>query len=124
MPFEALVSLDRIRATCERIYLRDGFVKWSDVATEHGLSRQAIQARLKKAVATGQIPPEDVDRWMSTSARLRVSRLNEHARRQNEKLNIRVTLTPENFEWIQAQCKARGLRSGDIINGLITKARN
>lgn len=123
MPFVPLIPLEAIIATCERIYARDGFVKWSDVATEHGISRQAVQARLKKATETGRLSPEDVTRWMSMSARLTQTKRNAEARRAEDLLRIQMTLTPENGDWLRRECTVRGLRSGDIINGLITKAR-
>lgn len=124
MPYVPQTSLEALVATCERIYARDGFVKWADVATEHGISRQAVQARLKKATESGHLSPEDVTRWMSMSARLTQTKRNAEARKAQERLRIQLTLTPENGDWLWRECDIRGLRTGDIINGLITKARS
>lgn len=121
------IPLPEIVATCERFFARDGFVKWSDVAAVHGLSRQAIQLRLKAATERGDLEPGTMERWASMSARVATSRENRkrsrEADRERDRLTIRTVLTPENVAWLRAECVYRKLRTNDIINGLINKAR-
>ena len=127
MPGPAGVPLPEIIATCEKLYARDGFVKWSDVAAVHGLSRQAIQLRLKGATERGDLEPGTMERWMSMSARVAATREREKQQRERqaerERRIIRVELTPENVAWLRAECVYRKLRTNDIVNGLINKAR-
>lgn len=116
-PLEDLVK------TCERLYEAYGFVKWADVGKVHGVSRQAVLNRLQTASERGDLPPGALDRWRSASARRARAKSNEQLRRENERLQISLTLTPNNRTWLDTECLARQCRPADIINGLITKAR-
>jgi hypothetical protein len=121
------IPLTEIVATCEKFYARDGFVKWADVAAVHGLSRQAIQLRLKAATERGDLEPGTIERWASMSARAAATRESEKRQRERQaerqRLLIRTELTPENIAWLRAECVFRKLRTNDVINGLINKAR-
>jgi hypothetical protein len=108
---------------CEEFYKRDGFVSWSDVARALGISRQAVQGRLKQAVERGELDTETFERFRSMSSRRAASRYKEEERRNEAKLSIQVGMTPENGAWLRAQCELRRLNPADIINGLLTKAR-
>lgn len=116
-PLEDLVK------TCERLYEAYGFVKWADVGKVHGVSRQAVLNRLQTASERGDLPPGTLDRWRSASSRRARTKSNEQLRRENERLQISLTLTPNNRTWLDTECLARQCRPADIINGLITKAR-
>ena len=117
------VTLDELTELCERFYQRDGFVKWAEVAETFGITRQAVQARLKQAVTRGRLTPETVDRWQSMSARAASTRKKEAERKFNRSLVVEIQLTPANSKWLRTECAVRNLRSSDIINGLINKAR-
>lgn len=117
------LSLDEVCETCQRLYERDGYVKWADVGTEHGITRQAVQARLKRAVATGRLDPAQLERWQSMSSRAAASRKREEERELNRKLRLDVQLTVENLGWLRTECERRQSSSADVINGLINKAR-
>jgi hypothetical protein len=117
------IPLEDIVATCEQLYTAHGFVKWADVAKVHDISRQGVLNRLQSACDRGDLPPDTLDRWRSTSARAAQSRSNETLRRENDRLRFSMTLTPENKRWLDAECVARKCRSADIVNGLINKAR-
>jgi predicted DNA-binding protein YlxM (UPF0122 family) len=106
------------------LYARDGYVKWTEVALELGVSRQAVHDRLKRAVASGKVSQADFERYRSASSRATASRRREHERDEAAKRLIQIQLTPENLTWIRTECEIRKVRSSDIINGLITKARN
>jgi hypothetical protein len=109
---------------CERHYATQGFVKWSDLATELGTSRQLILQKLQRAVCRGLISPADLDRYRSTAARTRLGRTNEDIRRANDRLRVQVTLTADNHQWLRAQVQSRpGVTTADLINGLLTRAR-
>ena len=123
MGYAKYIPLEDIVATCEQLYAANGFVKWADVGKIHEMSRQAIHNRLNNAVERGDLAPEVMDRWRSTTSRLAKSKANEELRRENEKLRFQMTLTPENKRWLDTECVARGIRSADLVNGLITKAR-
>ena len=116
-PLEDLVT------TCERLYEAHGFVKWADVGKVHGVSRQAVLNRLQTASERGDLEPGTLDRWRSASSRRARTKSNEQLRRENERLQISLTLTPNNRTWLDTECLARQCRPADIINGLITKAR-
>jgi hypothetical protein len=109
---------------CERHYATQGFVKWTDLATELGTSRQLILQKLQRAVCRGLISPADLDRYRSTAVRTRLGRTNEDIRRANDRLRVQVTLTPDNHPWLRTQMQSRpGTTTGDLINGLLTRAR-
>ena len=109
---------------CERHYAAQGFVKWTDLATELGTSRQLILQKLQRAVCRGLISSADLDRYRSTAARTRLGRTNEDIRRANDRLRVQVTLTADNHQWLRTQVQSRpGTTTGDLINGLLTRAR-
>jgi len=109
---------------CERHYATQGFVKWTDLATELGTSRQLILQKLQRAVCRGLISPADLDRYRSTAARTRLGRTNEDIRRANDRLRVQVTLTADNHQWLRTQVQSRpGVTTADLINGLLTRAR-
>lgn len=113
---------------CEKLYQLNGFVKWADVGKALGVSRQAIQLRLRAAQAKGTLDDATYDRWSSMTARAAVARENRAASQAREnaerRLEIKVRLSPENVEWLRAECVFRKVTSADIINGLINKERN
>lgn len=121
------VPLADIFATCERFYERDGFVKWSDVGKVHGLSRQAIQLRLKLAMNKGELDLATFERWQSMSSRrtatAKQAQTAKEEYRERERRTIRTLLTQENCDWLRAECVFRKLSTADIINGLITRER-
>lgn len=117
-------TLQQLFITCEALYQRDGFVRWADVGKTHGITRQAVQLRLRRAVETGELDTTTFQRWQSMS-----TRRTETAKRANDrerarrKLDIRISVTPENKAWLEAQRTERGITGSDIINGLLNKAR-
>jgi len=116
--------LERICEICERFYERDGFVKWTDVGKALGLSRQAIQLRLQAAVKKGDLPPETVERWQSMGSRAAVARERETTRlRERGQYERRIRFTPENLNWLQEEAAFREVSMVDIVNGLVTLAR-
>lgn len=123
MPIPKYTPLADILATCEQLYETHGFVKWADVGKVHGISRQGVLNRLQAATERGDLAPDTLDRWRSTSARVAQSRSNETLRREQERLRCNITLTPNNKRWLDTECVSRQCRAGDIINGLINKAR-
>jgi hypothetical protein len=124
MPVLNTDTYDDLIERCERHYAAQGFVKWSDLATELGVSRQLILQKLQRAVCHGLISPADLDRYRSTAARTRLGRTNEGIRRANDRLRVPVVLTPENHQWLRAQVQSRpGVTTADLINGFITRAR-
>ena len=127
MPGPAGVPLPEIIATCEKLYARDGFVKWSDVAAVHGLSRQAIQLRLKGATARGELAPGTMERWMSMTARHAAAREREKQRLKDKSAKDRYEqtfrLTHENYQWLREQSVLRRATAADLLNGLITRER-
>jgi hypothetical protein len=111
-------------ARCERHYSAQGFVKWSDLATELGVSRQLILQKLQRAVCHGLISSADLDRYRSTAARTTLGRTNEDIRRANARWRVQLTLTPDNHRWLLDQVQSRpGVTTADLINGFITRAR-
>ena len=117
------VTLEHLLALCERFYEKNGFVKWSEVAEVVGLSRQAIQQRLKGAVERGLITQEQVDRYRSMSSRTAAARENKEATRIRDNQRIYVLFTDENLQWLREESVIRGVRIPDIINGLVNRAR-
>lgn len=112
---------------CEKLYQLNGFVKWADVGKALGVSRQAVQLRLRAAIRRGDLTEADYERWASMSARAAVARENRAKSRatdrERQKLEVRFRLSPENAEWLRTECVFRKATSADIINGLINKAR-
>jgi hypothetical protein len=116
-------SLADLIQTCDEFYNHQGFVKWADVARVFGISRQAVLSRLQGAVDRGSLDPSTLDRWRSMSARAAASRRNREEGREREKLQLRVTVTPENKHWLDLQSALHKASYADLINGLINKAR-
>lgn len=112
---------------CEKLYQLNGFVKWADVGKALGVSRQAIQLRLRAAVARGDLPESEMERWASVSSRRATSRENHKRRRltyeEKRRLKTEFTLLPENYEWLRAECVYRKCTTADLLNGLITRER-
>ncbi len=120
----SLIKLDELIAACEALYARDGFVKWSEIAETYGISRQAVHARFKAAIERGDLSEADFERWRSVSSRRAQSKVNLELKRERERCNLSITLSPENVSWLRKECLARRASSSDVLNGLITKARN
>lgn len=131
----AVNSLETICNTCEALYARDGYVKWSDVGAALGVSRQAIQLRLRAATERGDLSPETVERWQSMTSRSAVTRERTKAqeereaaalarKRERERNTLKVLLTPENMAWVRREAVLRKVHTPDLINGLITRARS
>jgi AraC-like DNA-binding protein len=109
----------------EAHYSRQGFVKWSALATELGLSRQRILQLMQQAVGLGYITSDDLDRYRSEAARRMVARLNHELRRDLERLKLQVVLTPDNLSWLDAALAAapHGITRSDLINTAIAHFR-
>lgn len=118
------VSLDRLLSVCDLIYARDGFVTWTEVGKTLGISRQAVQLRLRAAIEKGDISPEVMEKYQSMASRTAAARERKEKRESDEnKYRRYIRFMPENLEWLQAQSEERSATIPDIINGLITKAR-
>jgi hypothetical protein len=114
-----------LRARAEAHYARQGFVKWADLGWELGVTRQRVLQMIQTAVERGHLTEADVERYRSESSRRAASRTNEKARRQLDKLKLRIALTPENFEWLESTMggAASGTTRSDLINTAITQYR-
>ncbi len=120
---KTLVPTDRFLTCCEEFYKRDGFVKWADVARALGITRQAVQIRVNKLRENGELDDATFERYQSMSSRRAASRTNEELRRQAQKCQRTISLTPENEAWIRKECELRQVLTSDIVNGLINKVR-
>jgi hypothetical protein len=118
------VSREEFFAICEDHYKRDGFVKWSAVADQIGVTRQAVATRLEKAVRHGHLPEEDYKRWAGTKAREVFSTEREAERQDKKRRTIATLLTPENHAWLASECARRHIRTGDLVNELIDTAKS
>lgn len=122
------VPAAEILKTCEHLYQQHGFVKWADVGRALGISRQAVQLRLRALQSRGELEEATYERWSSMTARSAATRERQKAaleqKREAERHTIRLRLSPENAEWLRAVCKVRNVTSADLINGLITKEIN
>jgi len=109
----------------EAHYSRQGFVKWTDLATELGLSRQRILQLLQQAVGLGYITSDDLDRYRSEAARRMAARTNRELRRDLERLKLQLVLTPDNLRWLDSAHAAapHGATRSDLINIAITHYR-
>lgn len=118
------VPLERLCETCELIYKRDGYVKWAEVAEIYGVSRQAIQSRIKREVTKGTLSPECVNRWQSMSSRAAYTRRRKDTQDLNSRMRLDIQLTVDNLTWLDSECINRGSTRTDIVNGLINKERS
>ena len=116
-------TLEAITHTCEETYKRDGYVRWAEVASIHGISRQAVHARIKDAVAQGSLSPEDVARWQSMSSRAALARHRRDTQELHRRLRLDIQLTVDNYTWLDSQCASRSCTRTDIVNGLLNKER-
>lgn len=118
-----IFSTEHLLKCCADFYERDGFVKWADVARALGVSRQGVMHRLQKLLSEGALDPETYDKWQSMSARRAVARQNRADQRAQQRRTLQILITPENDAWLRHQKELRRLTNADIINGLITRAR-
>lgn len=114
------VSLERILAVCDTYYAQQGYVVWQQVGDTVGLSRQAIQIRLRSAVEKGLITEELLDKYRSLAARRNAAAERE---RKSSLCRRYMTFTPENVQWLQDEAERRGQQITEIVNGLVTRAR-
>jgi predicted transcriptional regulator len=123
MPRSALVPLPDLIHTFEEIYKRDGYVRWAEVASIHGITRQAVHARIQDAQHQGFLHPEDVARWRSMSSRAALSRRRRDIQELHRRFRLDIQLTSENYAWLDAECVSGNCTRTDVVNGLINKAR-
>lgn len=109
----------------EAHYDRQGFVKWSDLASELGVSRQRILQMMQAAIGFGHITSDDLERYRSVASRSKATHQNTEKRRDLERLRIQLTLTPENYEWLVAALESGsyGTTRNDLINIALTHYR-
>ena len=109
----------------EAHYTHQGFVKWSDIALELGVSRQRVLQLAQISVTRGYITEADLDHYRSTASRRSASRYSAQVRREMERLKLSITLTPENLRWLDAALEAaqHGTTRNDLINTAITQYR-
>ena len=117
------VPLQQIVNTCEEIYNRDGYVRWAEVAAILGISRQAVQSRLKDAQTRGDLSPESVVRWQSMASRAHLYRNRRDLQELHRRLRLDIQLSSANYEWLDAECAASGTSRSDFVNGVLNKAR-
>ena len=112
-------------ALAEAHYARQGFVKWTDLASELGLSRQRILQLLQQAICLGHLTEDDLDRYRSEAARRAAARTNESLRRDLERLKVKLILTPDNLSWLDSALASapHGSTRSDLINAAITHFR-
>lgn len=117
------VPLEAIIAVCEELYTRSGFVKFTEAAQRLGLQDGTLHKRFRDAIARGDLSPETVDRWRSLTARRRITAAARKAKHARSTGRIEVTLTPENFEYVKAQCAKHNGNMSEIVNGIINIAK-
>jgi predicted transcriptional regulator len=110
---------DLIQAA-ERYFERQGYVKWSDLARDFGISRQAVHQRLTNAVASGVLPAEDLERYRTVTSRRKAAQTRQETRKLR---SFAASFSHENAVWLDAEAQARGVRRTDILDGLVTQAR-
>jgi Mn-dependent DtxR family transcriptional regulator len=115
----------QLLARAEAHYARQGFVKWSDLATELGLSRQRILQMMQQAVCLGLITGDDLDRYRSADSRRKAAQSSREERRALERLKLQLVVTPENRLWLDTALEAApaGTSRCDLINTAITYYR-
>lgn len=107
---------------CERLYEQNGYVKWADVGKALGVSRQAVQLRLRAAQRRGELDDATYERWSSMSARSAAIREAAHERKlEQDRSLLKIRLSSEAITWLRTESVLRKVRSADIINGLIMK---
>ena len=113
-------TLSQLVEAAEAYYAQQGYVKWADLARDFGISRQAVQFRFSRAVQTGLLSPADLARYQTVSSR----RKDSARRAQMRKLTtFQVSISEENAVWLKDQAERRRVRKTDIIDGLISRAR-
>ena len=121
----AAVTLPEIVSVCEALYAKHGFVQWQTVGDAVGLSRQGVRMRVSRAVERGALTQEQLDRWSSITTRAALTREQAkrglEAKREREKLVLRITFTPENAAWLRKAAALQGVRISDVLNGCVTR---
>lgn len=122
---KSTIPLEDLLATCEALYARQGYVRWSQVALAYGVSRQAIQLRLRAAVATGRLTEDLYRRWQTPSS------VSATAREAGEggatvperQARFQISAPHEDAQWLRTEAAASGLRPSDVLYGLLRQAR-
>lgn len=109
----------------EAHYSRQGFVKWSDLASEIGVSRQRVHQMMRIAVKSHYISKADLDRYRSPASRHKQAQENEELRSELKRCRVQFTLTQENHKWLTAlRAEAPPHTTiGDLINTVLTTCR-
>ena len=89
-------------------FQRYGYVRWADVADNLGVSRQSVHKEIQRAVENGKVDTTEYETW-------RKSYLNAGVRK--------LRLTPDNWEWLEAEAQNRGRRRDDVLNELLNVQR-
>jgi len=101
----------------EEAYQEWGFASVSAVSLKMGMNRVYLSQRLKKLEIEGVIDPEQRKQWANAASRAMLERAQSAPSIKNKQL--RVTVTPENYEWL----KLHQNNASETINGLINIAR-
>jgi len=102
------MSADLLISAVRNEFKRYGYVRWSDVAGSIGCSRQHVHNQIQKAAAAGKIDGSEYETWAK-------SYMNASTRK--------LKLTPDNWDWLEAESERRGRRRDDILNELLNRER-
>ena len=89
-------------------YNRFGYVQWSDVARTLGCSRQHVHNTVQKAVDAGSVTEAEQTLW-SKSYLVAATR--------------KLRVTPDNWDWLEAEAERLGRSRNDILNELLNRER-
>lgn len=94
---------------CESYYHEHGYVKWSDIAAQLGVSRQAVAQRLKTACKNGEISSYTYKQWRPQGS--------------TKSKTIKPLLTPPNYQWVEEETMRLNIDVSELINYLISEKR-
>lgn len=106
----SLHSLDDVIRACDNCYRTYGFVNYAQVGRALGLTRQAIQLRIKTAHQRGQISDATLERFRQSSSAPTVT--------------MEIQVSPETRDYLRDLAERLGLRISTIVEGAITKYRH
>lgn len=103
-------TLEQVLQACEDFLRTYGFVNYAEIGRRLGISRQAVQLRLKTAHDKGQI--DDY-----TFQRLRPSL-------RNDNVEMCIKVAPETRAFLNGMAERLDLRVSTIVEAAITKYRH
>jgi len=108
-----------VLAACARRLESDGYVQWSSIGRELGVTGSAVMRRLQKLVVQGTLSIEEFNQY----AQLKPDIIKDSQRAERRKRRHFISFTPENDAWLRSESERTDLPIFKLVNGLVNQKR-